>query len=193
MAHSLGGVLAARIALIGLSGAGKTTVAPLLAVRLGLDWIDLDEAVEQKAGKTISALISAEGEEAFRGFETLALRAALGGGSLNSGYVIACGGGVLEHHENRSLLSEHTFVVWLRVVPETAAQRIEKAGLAARPLLLQGWPAVTGLQNFWVARRGLYERAADAAVDTDGRTPGEVAAAIEILSAGRRTWGSSGS
>ena len=184
-----GGALATCIALIGLSGAGKSSVAPLLATRLGLDSIDLDEAVVRRAGKTISEIILTQGEGAFRSLETLELRAALEGGGAGQGCVIACGGGILGGPENQSLLDAKSFVVWLRVSPLAAARRLEEAGTASRPLLA-GRPPLETIRDMWLTRRSLYERAADAAVDTDGRTPGDVVEAIVALDTGGNAWGS---
>ena len=76
------------IALIGLSGAGKSTVAPLLAARVGGAWIDLDRSVEETSGRAVAALIESRGEAAFRDLECEALRHALegaGGGGTGGG------------------------------------------------------------------------------------------------------------
>lgn len=79
------------IALVGLSGAGKSTVAPLIAARLGISAIDLDAAVEEAGGASVAALFVAEGEAAFRDREEKALERALQRGPC----VIACGGGLV--------------------------------------------------------------------------------------------------
>jgi len=182
----------ARIALIGLSGAGKSTVAPLLAQRLGFGCTDLDEAIARSEGASVAALITSRGEESFRELEAAALRAALVGEGAEPGQVLACGAGVLAKEGNRALLRTSAFVVWLVVSPERAAQRLEGAEASTRPLL-KGGPVVGRLRELWEARRGLYEAAADASVATDRLTPAGVAETIESLWKGHRAWGSSGS
>ncbi len=182
----------ARIALIGLSGAGKSTVAPLLAQRLGFGCTDLDEAIARAEGASAAELLTSRGEEAFRELEAGALRVALAEGSALPGLVVACGAGVLSREVNRALLRGSAFVVWLVVSPGDAARRLEGPEAGARPLL-RGRPLAARLGELWEARRGLYKEASDAAVETDRLTPEGVAEAIESLWRGRRAWGSSGS
>lgn len=180
----------ARIALIGLSGAGKSTVAPLLARRLGFGCTDLDEAIARAEGASAAELLTSRGEEAFRELEADALRAALTEPGATPGTVVACGAGVLSREANRALLSGSAFVVWLVVSPGHAAGRLEGPGAATRPLL-RGGPLAARLGEQWEARRRLYEEAADASVETDRLTPAGVAEAVESLWKGRRAWGSS--
>jgi shikimate kinase len=197
------------LALIGLSGAGKTTVAPLVASRIGFEWLDLDSAIERRAGDAVADLIRGEGEAAFRAREAESLRAALedpapAGGEGSSGLVIACGGGALGTPESRARLRADAFTVWLRVSPERAAARLGRAERAARPLLgpggprseagwgEAGWGAEARLTALLTERRSLYEAAADAAVDTDGRTPDQVADAVEALWRARQGSGGEG-
>jgi len=182
----------ARIALIGLSGAGKSTVAPLLAERLGFGCVDLDEAVAGAEGAPVSEILTSRGEDAFRELEADALRAALEAGDASPGAVVACGAGVLTREENRALLRGRAYVVWLDVTPETAALRLEGTAASTRPLL-RGGTVAARLRELWDERRALYEEAAAASVQTDRLTPAGVAEAIETLWKGRRAWGSSGS
>ena len=178
--------MTARIALIGLSGAGKSTVAPLLAQRLGFAWTDLDEAIGRAGGAPAAAILTSRGEDAFRELEAGALRATLREAGAGSGVVIACGAGVLARAENRALLDEGAFVVWLVVGPETAARRLEGTAASTRPLL-RGGPVGERLRDQWEERRGLYAGAADDSVQTDHLTPAGVAEAIEALWKGRRS------
>lgn len=183
--------MTARIALIGLSGAGKTTVAPLLADRLGTGWADLDAVIERRAGTTVGALIQAEGEAAFRTIEAAALGETLREVSTR-GLVLACGAGVLTREENRVLLRRSMFTVWLSVHPRTAALRLLGWESAKRPLLLGG-ATEDRLTELLAQRAALYEAAAEATIETDRKTPAEVALAIEALGGGRGGWGPSGS
>lgn len=179
------------IALIGLSGAGKSEVAPLVATRLGLPVVDLDARVEREAETTIAALIETRGERAFRVLEAEALRGALHGPHAERGGVIALGGGALGSEQNRTLLDARAFVVWLRVEPGTAARRIGAGGAKARPLLRED--PERKLRELLETRTGGYDAAAHAVVDTEGRTPAEVAEAIVAAWAARSGWGSSAS
>ncbi len=159
-----------RVALIGLPGSGKSAVAPLLARRLRCPSLDLDAAVERRAGRSVTSLFE-EGEATFRGLETLELEEALRGeGPL----VLACGGGVLLRSENRALLGARARVVLLEVDPETAAVRLRGAGAAERPVL-QGRSPVERLRALLSERGPAYAAAADAVVNTTGLTPEEVA------------------
>jgi shikimate kinase len=177
--------LSARIALIGLPGAGKSAVAPLLAARLGLSHVDLDERIEREEGVTIAELIRNRGEDAFRGIEARTLARAL---ESAEGIVIACGGGIVGREENRERLAR-AFVVWLDVRPETAAARLGSGGRDSRPLL-EGGSAIDRLRSLEGARRDLYRRSAHATVDTEGRSAAEVADLAADL---WRAWDSSAS
>ncbi|HKQ18350.1 MAG TPA: shikimate kinase [Candidatus Eisenbacteria bacterium] len=165
-----------RVALIGLSGAGKTKVAPKVASRLGCDWIDLDKEIARAAGVDVPALIRRDGERSFRARESAALRTALEE-DPRARLVVACGAGVILDPESRARLAARALTIWLRVSPKTAAARLTaggKAPEAARPLL-EGSDPESRLTALWEARRESYETAAAAVVDTDGRTPDEVA------------------
>ena len=168
-----------RVALIGLSGAGKTTVAPKVAARLGCDWIDLDREIARAAGADVPSLIRGEGEAAFRAREAAALRAALEE-DRRPRLVVACGAGALLLPENRARLAAGAVTVWLRVAPGMAAERLGLAPETARPLLTGDAPEAR-LRTLWEARRAAYEAAATGAVDTDGRSPDEVADLVAAL------------
>jgi shikimate kinase len=188
--------LTARIALIGLSGAGKSEVAFRVAERLGFEAVDLDERVERAAGTSVASLIDSRGEVAFRALESAALRDALGapesGGHLDTmGSVLALGAGILTSEEHRSLLRERAFVVWLQVKPETAARRIGEAGAEARPLVREA--PERRLRDLLVARGDAYRAAAHSVIDTEGRTPAQVADAVVAAWEAWPRWGSSAS
>lgn len=186
------GAVTARIALIGLSGAGKTTVAPVLAGRLGFQWADLDALIETRVGTTVGRYIQTEGEAAFRERESAALRESLEAAPDAAGLVLACGAGVLGREENRRLLRGAAFTVWLSIGPDIAARRLEGAGTALRPLLGVG-PVSERLSALLGERGSLYRAAADATVETDRMNPDEVAAAIQAIWGDRGSWEPSGS
>jgi len=151
-------------------------VAPLLAERIGGEWIDLDRAVEESAGITIAALIESRGEAAFRDLESEALSRALATPAPVP-RVLACGAGLLGRAENREWLREWAFVAWLSVTPETAAARLGAGAVLLRPLL-RGASPVERLREYESERRERYAEAADVTVEADRRSALEVAAVV---------------
>ena len=118
------------IAIIGFMGSGKSTIGRLLASRLNMDFMDLDEVISQAAGKSIKEIFSAEGEEGFRDREHEALRQQLARGTK----VISCGGGIVIRDENIRLLRDKCRVFLLKISEDKALERlVEDAG--ERPLL----------------------------------------------------------
>jgi shikimate kinase len=155
--------------IVGPPGAGKSTVGPLLADALGVGFRGTDADVVAMAGKPISDIFVDDGEDHFRALETKALMVALD--SYDG--VLALGGGVVMAAANRALLGGHT-VVYLSVGLTDAVKRV---GLdSGRPLLSVN-PRAT-LRFLLDQRRPLYEEVATVTVDTDGRTPDEVTAAV---------------
>lgn len=162
-----------HLVLIGLMGAGKTTVGRRCAELLDRGFVDTDDLVILTAGMAIPEIFAAEGESGFRIRERAALADALAGPEP---LVIACGGGAMVDPENRQAVrGAHT--VWLEAAPAVLADRVERDGVAARPLLAGG-PATATLTRLADARREAYGAAADAIVTTDGRTVDEVAAEV---------------
>jgi shikimate kinase len=147
-------------------GAGKTTVAALLAQRWGTTARDTDQDVEAAEGRSISDIFVDSGEATFRELERAAVAAAL---AEHDG-VLALGGGAVLDPRTRELLAGHD-VVFLRVGLADAVQRV---GLgSARPLLLGN---VRGrVKALLDERTPIYESVAAVVVDTDGRTPEDVA------------------
>jgi shikimate kinase len=157
------------VVLVGIMGAGKSTVGGLLAEALGVPFRDVDVDIEAAAGKPISDIFVDEGEAHFRALETAAVKDAL----ATFGGVLALGGGAILAEENRAALAGHT-VVYLSVELTDAIARV---GLGqGRPLLAIN-PRAT-LRHLLEQRRPLYESVASAVVPTDGRTPEEVAAEV---------------
>jgi len=157
------------LVLVGPPGSGKSTVGALLAARLGSTFRDTDADVESMAGTSIADLFVEQGEPAFRTLERDAVAAAL---AEHTG-VLALGGGAVLDQATRELLAGR-LVVFLDVGIADAARRV---GLNRdRPLLL-GNPRTQWLR-LMEARRPLYESVATVRVDTDGRTPDEVADAV---------------
>lgn len=164
--------MAPKVVLVGPMGAGKTTVAGLLAEAWSLPVRDTDADIEAGEGRSISDIFVDSGEAHFRALEVVAVADALG----SHDGVLALGGGAVLDPATRDLLAGHT-VVFLRVGLSDAVKRV---GLGAgRPMLLGGVRAqVKALLD---ERAPVYESVATHVVDTDGRTPAEVAREVEGL------------
>lgn len=160
------------VVLVGTMGAGKTTVGRLVADALGLDFLDTDHVVEERAGKPVAEIFVDDGEATFRSLEREAVADAL---AAHTG-VLALGGGAVLDPETRQLLAGEQ-VVFLRVGLADAAQRV---GLGvSRPLLLGN---VRGrVKQLIDERTPVYESVARHTVDTDGLAAAEVAARVRAL------------
>lgn len=163
-----------NVYLIGYRGTGKTTVARLLAERLGAAAVDADEWLEAAAGCSIRDLFAAGGEPLFRDHEAAAVRAL----TARDGLVVSWGGGVILRSENRVALRNGR-TVWLRATPATLWQRI-----ACDPTTGERRPNLTAtggldeIEQVLAIRTPLYAEAADWEIDTDRAPPGAIAAAI---------------
>lgn len=153
----------ATLWLIGMMGAGKSTVGALIARRLDRPFVDLDERVAARAGRPVSEIFAVEGEAGFRARESAAVAETAGEEA-----VVACGGGVVLAAENVARLRESGLVVWLDARVPTLEERVG-AG-ASRPLLAAGG-AGGCLAEIAAARAPAYAAAAHHRVETDGRTP----------------------
>ncbi|MDW8232654.1 MAG: shikimate kinase [Roseiflexaceae bacterium] len=162
----------AIIALVGLSGSGKSTVARLLAARLGWRLCDTDALVEQMAGRPIPAIFASEGEAAFRDQETIALTVAL----AEPNTVVATGGGIVLRDVNRALLREKALVVWLDAPTEVLIARLRTHN-EERPLLAGDDPAAR-LEALRAQRATLYREVAHLIIDTSEAAPEDVAERI---------------
>ena len=160
-----------HLVLVGLMGAGKSTVGALCATRLGRPFVDTDDLVEVLAGRTVAELF-ATGERAFREAERQAVADA---SASPTPLVIACGGGAVLDADNRTALRTHGFVVWLRADPSVLADRVRDDGVD-RPLLADG-PLPT-LVRLAETRDAAYRAVADTEVSTEDRTPDAVVDAV---------------
>ena len=163
-----------RVYLIGMMGAGKTTVGRIVADCLGWSYIDSDEQVVARAGRTVREIFESEGEAAFRALE----RDAVAEASRHRDVVVAVAGGAVLDPDVRALLREHegTLVVWLRASAVTLTSRVDKGGQAHRPLLANDARAV--LEQLSEEREPLYRQCADLVVDVDGVSPKDVAGRV---------------
>lgn len=148
-----------KIALIGMSGAGKTTVGKLLAEKMNYEFVDLDDQIEKKENKSISQIFADEGEEFFRQLETNMLNELINNDKL----VISTGGGIIINEKNREFLKNNFFNIFLNVSIDEALERLQQN--ENRPLLLGNikdkW------QNLYDERLLLYYQTADYIVNAD--------------------------
>ena len=162
------------ITLTGFMGSGKTTVGKVLADFLGCPFMDLDDLIVKKAGKSIPEIFAQDGEPAFRQLEARLLRQTVEKYTENT-VVLALGGGAVTAPASAALLHEKSVCIYLRATLETLLARLE-GETAGRPL------ADASLAERLAAREPLYEETAHVVIDTDGLTPEEVADEIIISS-----------
>lgn len=170
---------ASRVILTGFMGAGKTEVGRRLGRALGWRFVDTDVVIESAAGRSVAAIFAGEGEAGFRAREHEAVAQACGLAEA----VIAVGGGALLAPENRRLLLAAGPVVCLRATPREILRRVGEA--RDRPLLNGDGTATEAerlarIESLLSARAPLYALATHA-VDTDGRTPDQVVAAVRAI------------
>jgi shikimate kinase len=150
---------AGNVYLVGMMGAGKTTVGRTLARRLKLRFVDSDHEIEARCGVKIPVIFEIEGEAGFRVREAQALAELV----RLDGIVLATGGGVVLLEENRRLLAARGTVIYLRATPEHLYERVRQD--RNRPLLAGGDP-LARLRELYRERDPLYRGIADFVVDT---------------------------
>lgn len=162
-----------NIVLIGFMGSGKSTVGRELHQRLGYPLVDMDQVIEQRARKSIAAIFADEGEQFFRDRETSLLQEL--DDATSPRRIISTGGGVIGREENRTLLRQLGYVVWLNAPMAVILDRTSKN--RERPLLHTEDPVarVTALME---ARRPLYEGVSHLKIDTAGLDSNELATGI---------------
>jgi len=154
-----------NIFLVGLMGAGKTTVGRHLARRLGKQFFDTDHEIEQRTGARVTLIFEIEGETGFRAREAQILETL----SAHDDIVLATGGGVVLSAANRERLKSHGFVVYLRAQPCDLYLRTRHD--RSRPLL-QGQDPLARLEELHRVRDPLYREVADLVVDTGRQSVG---------------------
>ncbi len=169
------GEQAPHLLLVGMMGAGKSTVGRLVAERLGWGFLDSDAEVEARCGCSVAELWQQRGEAAFRHQERRVLAEGLRRARPT---VVSVAGGAVLHPDTRRLLRLSGTVVWLRAQPATLAARVARQE-GQRPLLADD-PTGT-LARLADSRRPLYQQVAHQVVDVDGRTPAQVADEVAAL------------
>jgi XRE family aerobic/anaerobic benzoate catabolism transcriptional regulator len=154
---------AERVALIGLRGAGKSSLGRLLAERRGVQFVELDREIEREAGMALAEIFELHGAPGYRRLERAVLERVLAAGEAA---VIAAGGSIVTEPETYGLLLAHCRTVWVRAAPEEHMQRVVSQG-DLRPM--KGHDrAMVDLRAILAGREALYARA-DLTLDTSGR------------------------
>lgn len=170
------------VALLGVRGAGKSTIGRRLARYLHVPFVELDRRVEESAGLTLSEIFALHGEQYYRRLEREALLRVLREGPL----VLATGGGIVTTPSTYSSLRRRTLCVWLRANPEDHWNRVVQQG-DRRPMD-EHPQAMAELRRLLQSREPLYAMAAHV-VQTSGRGPEEVVDAVAALVAKRTSLG----
>jgi shikimate kinase len=161
-----------NIFLVGLMGAGKTTVGRRLAKRLGKSFYDCDEEIERTTGVKIPVIFDIEGEAGFRAREARMLAELV----VRSDIVLATGGGAVLSADNRKLLADNGMVVYLRALASDLWARTRHD--RNRPLLKTDQP-LARLEELYAERDPLYCSIADLIVDTGSQSLGSLAHRLE--------------
>jgi shikimate kinase len=157
-----------------MMGSGKTTAGRVLSIRLGVEFVDTDQMVEELSGRSISETWEAEGEDRFRLREASAVAEA----ALHLAAVVATGGGVVLHAPNVEVMRSTGVVAWLDAEPATLAARI---GFGRGRPLLDSTDRTERLAELTSTRRSGYAAACHHRVETENRTVTEVVDELERL------------
>jgi XRE family aerobic/anaerobic benzoate catabolism transcriptional regulator len=162
----------AGIALIGLRGAGKSTLGKVLAKKIGWNFVELNKEIEAQNGLSIAEIIALYGQEGFRRMEQSALNQLL---AQKEPMVLATGGGIVSEPLTFDLILSSFYTIWLKAEPEEHMGRVRKQG-DLRPMA-DDRSAMAELRNILVSREPLYARAS-ATVDTAGLSVDAAAARL---------------
>ena len=167
-----------RISLVGLRGAGKSTLGPRLAERLGFRFVELNKIIEKEFGASLDEIFSLAGQPSFRRWERRCLTDIV---TKQDDVVIATGGSIVVDEQTLSLLLGRTHVIWLRAKPEEHMARVVAQG-DMRPMA-NNTEAMADLKQILAARTPLYRRA-DASCDTSGKDVAESLQELEKVAKG---------
>jgi XRE family aerobic/anaerobic benzoate catabolism transcriptional regulator len=154
-----------RIALVGLRGAGKTTLGRALAAHFGIRFVELDDEIQREAGVELPEIFLLYGQSGYRRVERNCLDALL---KAREPMVLAVGGGIVSEPQTFNLLLLNCYTVWVKAPPEDHMARVVAQG-DLRPMAGSA-EAMDDLKRILAAREPLY-RKADATIDTAGETP----------------------
>jgi len=161
-----------NVFLIGYRGTGKSTVSRLVAERWGRAWVDADEWLERKAGRTIREIFASDGETAFRDLETEVVVEL----AARDETVIALGGGAILRETNRTAIRGRGLVVWLQASAPVLASRLQHdPSTGERRPALTSLSGLAEIEQLLAVREPLYRLCADLVIDTEDREPADVA------------------
>jgi shikimate kinase len=164
-----------NIVLIGYRGAGKSTVANLLASSLRMPHVCLDEKIVEKAGKRIPEIVADHGWETFRDLESEVVEIY----GNEDGWVIDAGGGVILREKNVRNLRRNGILIWLTAPPSLLIERMQ--GDTERPPLKDGKTFLEEVEEVLAERLPLYRSAAHWTIDVSALTPQEVSSRIQAM------------
>jgi XRE family aerobic/anaerobic benzoate catabolism transcriptional regulator len=153
-----------RIALVGLRGAGKTTIGAALARELNVPFFELDREIERLSGTALASVIELYGQQAYRRYELQALQQLL---EAHPQFIVATGGSIVSETATYELLLRHCFTVWIRAAPEEHMARVIAQG-DRRPMAGSA-QAMEDLRRILAERTPLYQRA-DTTIDTSAQS-----------------------
>lgn len=164
-----------NVVLIGMRGSGKSTVARMLAKRLGRKYLELDQLIAAKTGMSIKEITRQQGWEYFRDRESEMVKEA----SAQENVVISTGGGVVLRPQNTVELKKSGLCIFLLASIDELSQRLGEA--PHLPRLTENSSMRQELEDLWAERKELYEKAADAVIETGNKSPDEIAGEIVQL------------
>ena len=158
---------ARRIALIGLRGAGKSTLGRIIAAQTGVEFVEINDLIRQKAGMSLSELMELYGPEEYRKMEFQLLQAIC---AEKSEVILALSGGIVEDSKSLQLLNEACYTIWLKAAPEDYMARVRAQG-DDRPMT--GHPEAMQILRSLLEKRAAAYGAADFQIETSGKNVGE--------------------
>lgn len=164
-----------NIVLIGMRGSGKTAVGRVLAQKLGRELVEMDELICQRVGLSIPEIVGRYGWARFRDIE----EEIAGEVTSMDGIVNATGGGVVTREKNVQELKRNGILVWLKASVDSLLERTGQD--TNRPPLVNSRTQRQDIEMTFTERKSLYRKAADIVVNTENKTPEEVAEKIIVL------------
>lgn len=158
-----------NIVLIGMRGSGKTTIGKILAQKMGRELVEMDELITRKAGLSIPEIVEKHSWEKFRDIEEEITSEV----AARNNIINASGGGIVTREKNIAKLKKQGVLVWLQADVDTLLNRIGEN--ADRPPLVEGRSRREDMELTLKERANLYQQAADLTVNTENKTPEEVA------------------
>ncbi|BDS05582.1 shikimate kinase [Oceaniferula spumae] len=162
-----------NIVLVGFMGCGKSTLGRVLNQKLSYPMTDTDQVIEEQTGRSVAEIFESDGEEGFRELETRLLKSMLS--SECNHHIISTGGGMILRPENRQLLRQLGFVVWLYCSPEETYSRTSRN--SNRPLLQCEDPMAV-INKMLTERSPMYEETAHLKISTSGLEFDEISCGI---------------